>query len=102
LFLLLVFLQRVTRWNVEKLRKAVINGPDIHPGATHYIDTIIPAGQSQKERDRRTSISRKVPSSQGLLTQHGKGCDYEFEGKFVRRHLQDGDIVLVNRQVLVD
>lgn len=29
-----------------------------------------------------------------------QGCDdYEFEGKIVNRHLQDGDIVLVNRQV---
>jgi DNA-directed RNA polymerase I subunit RPA1 len=95
---MLIFLQRVTPWNVEKLRKAIINGPEIHPGATRQL----PAGQSKNERDRRTSISRKVSSSQGLLTQHGKGCDYEFEGKFVRRHLQDGDIVLVNRQVLVD
>jgi len=103
---MLIFLQRVTPWNVEKLRKAIINGPEIHPGATHYVDKLdtrqLPAGQSKNERDRRTSISRKVSSSQGLLTQHGKGCDYEFEGKFVRRHLQDGDIVLVNRQVLVE
>lgn len=96
----------MTPWNVEKLRKAIINGPEIHPGATHYVDKQetrqLPAGQGDSEHKKRTSTSRKLSSSQGLLTQHGKGCDYEFEGKFVRRHLQDGDIVLVNRQVLVD
>lgn len=31
-------LQRVTPWNVGKLRNAIVNGPDIHRGATQYVD----------------------------------------------------------------
>ena len=99
--LMLIFLQRVTPWNLVKLRNAIINGSEIHPGATHYGDKQ-DTKQLPASRKGRISVSRKLPSSQGLLTQHGKSCDYEFEGKFVCRHLQDGDIVLVNRQVLLD
>lgn len=33
--------------------------------------------------------------------QPGMDSEYEFEGKTVYRHLQDGDVVLVNRQVFV-
>ncbi|XP_041024311.1 DNA-directed RNA polymerase I subunit 1 [Juglans microcarpa x Juglans regia] len=93
----LTYPERVTPWNVVKLRNAIINGSDIHPGATQYGDKL-DTKQLPPSRKGRIAISRKLPSSRGLLTQHGKSCDYEFEGKFVRRHLQDGDIVLVNRQ----
>jgi len=31
---------------------------------------------------------------------HGKIHEHEFEGKVVYRHLKDGDVVLVNRQVM--
>ncbi|XWS51630.1 hypothetical protein CRYUN_Cryun11dG0000200 [Craigia yunnanensis] len=34
----------------------------------------------------------------GSLMQPGKNFDYEIEGNIVLRHLQDGDVVLVNRQ----
>lgn len=94
----LTYPERVTPWNLVKLRKAIINGPVIHPGATHYADKLGIKKLRKEHLKERISISRKLPSSRGLLTQHGKGSDYEFEGKFVRRHLQDGDIVLVNRQ----
>lgn len=88
-------IQRVTPWNVLKLRNAIVNGSEIHPGATHYVDkTSIKLPQKRRER---ILISRKLPSSKGAVTQHGKGSDYE--NKIVLRHLQDGDIVLVNRQV---
>ncbi|GMY21604.1 DNA-directed RNA polymerase I subunit 1 [Fagus crenata] len=93
----LTYPERVTPWNLVKLRNAIINGSEIHPGATHYGDNQ-DTKQLPASRKGRISVSRKLPSSRGLLTQHGKSCDYEFEGKFVRRHLQDGDIVLVNRQ----
>ncbi|KAB1222317.1 DNA-directed RNA polymerase I subunit rpa1 [Morella rubra] len=93
----LTYPERVTPWNVVKLRNAIINGSEIHPGATQYGDKL-DTKQLPPSRKGRISISRKLPSSRGLLTQHGKSCDFEFEGKFVRRHLQDGDIVLVNRQ----
>ncbi|CAA0812729.1 nuclear RNA polymerase A1 [Striga hermonthica] len=91
----LTYPERVTSWNAGKLRNAVINGPDIHPGATTYVDSVstvkLPASKKL-----RLAISRKLPSSRG--SQSGKNSEVEFEGKVVYRHLQDGDIVLVNRQ----
>lgn len=47
----------------------------------------------------REAISRKLPSSRGVDAQSGIINELK-EGKIVYRHLQDGDIVLVNRQVL--
>ncbi|KAL0383578.1 UNVERIFIED_CONTAM: DNA-directed RNA polymerase I subunit [Sesamum calycinum] len=89
-------LQRVTPWNAGKLRGAVINGPEIHPGATTYVDSVSTV-KLPSSKKMRVAISRKLPSSRG--SQSGKINELEFEGKFVYRHLQDGDIVLVNRQV---
>lgn len=98
-YLVLYIIQRVTPWNAGKLRSAVINGPDIHPGATNYEDSVssfrLPANKKM-----RIAVSRKLPSSRSVVSQSGKIGEHEFEGKIVRRHLQDGDIVLVNRQVL--
>ncbi|XP_038906281.1 DNA-directed RNA polymerase I subunit 1 [Benincasa hispida] len=94
----LTYPERVTAWNVQKLRNAIINGPEIHPGATHYIDKLATVKLNLKpSRKSRISISRKLPSSRGVVVDQGSD-DYEFEGKIVNRHLQDGDIVLVNRQ----
>ncbi|PON58095.1 DNA-directed RNA pol I, largest subunit [Parasponia andersonii] len=95
----LTYPERVTPWNVVKLRDAIINGPEIHPGATHYVDKLSTV-KLAPSRKSRISISRKLPSSRGAITQNGECFDYESEGKFVHRHLQDGDIVLVNRQNL--
>lgn len=94
-----MFFQRVTPWNVGKLRDAIINGSEIHPGATHYIDKLSTVRILPSNRKSRISVSRKLPSSRGGLVQHGNHYDYESERKLVYRHLQDGDIVLVNRQV---
>lgn len=88
----------MTPWNVAKLRDAVVNGADIHPGATHYADKVSTVRLPQNKK-MRISISRKLPSSRGMAIQSKKVGDYDFEGKVVYRHLQDGDIVLVNRQV---
>ncbi|CAA0829105.1 nuclear RNA polymerase A1 [Striga hermonthica] len=91
----LTYPERATPWNAGKLRAAVINGPEIHPGATTYVDstTTVKLPQSTK---MRVAISRKLPSSRGSITKSGNELD--FEEKIVYRHLQDGDIVLVNRQ----
>ncbi|KAF7850854.1 hypothetical protein BT93_L4940 [Corymbia citriodora subsp. variegata] len=93
----LTYPERVTPWNTISLRKAIINGPEIHPGATHYIDKLSTL-KLPPARKGRISISRKLPSSRGVVTQAGKSSDNEVEGKIVYRHLRDGDIVLVNRQ----
>lgn len=93
----LTYPEKVTPWNVVKLRDAIINGPEIHPGATHYVDKLSTVKLAVNKK-MRISISRKLPSSRGVVAQPGRSSDNEFEGKIVYRHLQDGDIVLVNRQ----
>ena len=90
--------QRVTPWNVEKLRQAIINGPDVHPGATHYSDKVSTM-KLPPTKKARIAIARKLLSSRGVNTELGKTCDVNFECKTVYRHMQDGDVVLVNRQV---
>ncbi|KAL0805670.1 hypothetical protein Bca101_098161 [Brassica carinata] len=92
----LTYPERVTPWNVEKLRKAIINGPDIHPGATQYSDKVSTV-KLPSSRKARIAIANKLFSSRGVTTQLGKTCDIEFECKIVYRHMQDGDVVLVNR-----
>ncbi|CAN8279787.1 unnamed protein product [Cochlearia groenlandica] len=93
----LTYPERVTPWNVEKLRDAIINGPNIHPGATHYSDKVSTM-KLPPTKKARIAIARKLLSSRGATTELGKTCDINFEGKIVYRHMQDGDVVLVNRQ----
>ncbi|XP_052730240.1 DNA-directed RNA polymerase I subunit 1 isoform X2 [Vigna angularis] len=89
--------ERVTPWNAMKLRNAILNGPDSHPGATHYSDKQATV-KLQRSPKLLAMISRKLPSSRGVILDQGKISDQEFEGKVVYRHLKDGDVVLVNRQ----
>ncbi|KAH0918882.1 hypothetical protein HID58_026542 [Brassica napus] len=93
----LTYPERVTPWNVEKLRKAIINGPDIHPGATQYSDKVSTM-KLPSSRKARIAIANKLFSSRGVTTKLGKTCDIDFECKIVYRHMKDGDVVLVNRQ----
>ncbi|MEM4850831.1 MAG: DNA-directed RNA polymerase subunit A' [Desulfurococcaceae archaeon] len=71
--------ERVTPWNIEFLRKFVLNGPDRWPGANYVIR---PDGRkiSLKYVDRKIAAESLEP------------------GFIVERHLLDGDIVLFNRQ----
>lgn len=51
----LTYPQPVTPWNVKELRQAVLNGPDVHPGASMVInedgrETILsPTSLAQRE-----------------------------------------------------
>ncbi|XP_057422605.1 DNA-directed RNA polymerase I subunit 1 isoform X2 [Lotus japonicus] len=91
----LTYPERVTPWNVVNLRNAILNGPESHPGATLYADKV---SMVMLKKDSLSSTSRKLPSSRGVIMNHGEIHDHEFEGKVVYRHLRDGDVVLVNRQ----
>lgn len=93
----LTYPERLTPWNAVKMRDAIINGPENHPGAVSFADRIATA-KLPSSKKMRVAISRKLPSSRGAVTQSGRNNEYEFEGKVVYRHLQDGDVVLVNRQ----
>ncbi len=71
--------ERVTPWNVDELRRLVINGPEKWPGANYVIK---PDGRkiNLKYVDRKALAETLAP------------------GYIVERHLKDGDIVLFNRQ----
>jgi DNA-directed RNA polymerase beta' subunit len=139
------FKQPVTSWNVEEMRVAVINGPDLWPGATHVEDEYgVVTDLAFLDRAGRTAranallIPTPIPHSDfklsgavnplgvaalptgtgGLSGLGGQGvltlADLDpstaaaaaaaggLKGtgiKRVYRHLRDGDIVLMNRQV---
>ncbi|BAA30656.1 DNA-directed RNA polymerase subunit A' [Pyrococcus horikoshii] len=71
--------EKVTEFNIEKLRKMVLNGPDKYPGANYVID---PEG-------------RRIRIMESNKENLAKMIDI---GWTVERHLVDGDIVLFNRQ----
>jgi DNA-directed RNA polymerase III subunit RPC1 len=75
----LTYPERVNRYNIEKLQKCVVNGPDVHPGA-NMIRQANGFVKSLAFGDRqRVAASLKI-------------------GDIVERHMEDDDIVLFNRQ----
>ncbi|CAG8468336.1 8399_t:CDS:10 [Diversispora eburnea] len=69
---ILTYPERVFAHNIGKLRKCIMNGADIHPGANFVMN------KSGGKRD---------------------ACAAELQiGDVVERHLSDGDVVLFNRQ----
>lgn len=89
--------ENVMPCNAKKLQEAINNGCGIHPGATHY-KVNKNMYKLQDDRSKRRAIAKMLPASRGSISQPGKDPKCEFESKVVYRHLQDGDIVLVNRQ----
>lgn len=83
----------VTPWNVVELRRLVLNGPDVHPGAViiENEDGSIQAISSNDSMQREAIAKR-------LLTTSDR-TNESFSGiKIVHRHLQNGDVLLLNRQ----
>lgn len=72
--------ERLTEWNLEEMRKLIINGPIIHPGANYVIRS-----------DGRRIDLRFVKNREAV-------ADTLEPGFIIERHLKDGDIVLFNRQ----
>lgn len=72
--------ERVSRYNIEKLRVLVRNGPDIHPGANMI---------RMKDGNFVKSLAfvNREAASKALRI-----------GDVVERHMEDDDIVLFNRQ----
>ena len=69
---------RVSRYNIEAMRKLVLAGPNAHPGA-NYI--------------------RSGPVTKSLM--YGNRAEHAAKlqvGDIVERHMMDGDVVLFNRQ----
>ena len=70
--------ETVTPFNIEKLQKLVQNGPTEHPGARYVI------------RDDGTRIDLRYARRAGELVLQ--------KGFKVERHINDGDVVIFNRQ----
>ncbi|NXS53970.1 RPA1 polymerase, partial [Brachypteracias leptosomus] len=87
----LTYPQPVTPWNVKELRQAVINGPQVHPGASMVINedgscTVLSA----------TSLTQREAIAKQLLTPSSGAPESEL--KIVCRHIKNGDVLLLNRQ----
>lgn len=69
----------VTPWNIEEMKKYILNGPNVHPGA-NYVER--PDGRKVRVYDEtKEAVIEKLEV-----------------GFRVERHLINGDIVLFNRQ----
>ncbi len=70
--------EEVNERNIDSLRKQVLNGPKVHPGAHNVIT---PIGRKRIMEENKEEIAKTLVN-----------------GDMVERHLQDGDIVIFNRQ----
>lgn len=73
--------ERVSRYNIEKLRVRIRNGPDVHPGA----NLIRMSGDG--------SFTKSL-----TFGDRGKAAEMLRVGDIVERHMEDDDVVLFNRQ----
>eukprot|EP01135_Chromosphaera_perkinsii_P010952 Nk52_evm5s2297 gene=Nk52_evmTU5s2297 len=87
----LTYPEPVNQWNHQEMRQAVINGPDVHPGATHVehengtLSALI-----NFNREGRIALANQ------LMTPASGGASWK--PKKVYRHLRNGDALLLNRQ----
>lgn len=75
---ILTYPERVTQHNIEGLRRAVLNGTDVHPGANFV---------SRGDNKKFLKFGDRKAIAESLAI-----------GDIVERHIIDGDIVLFNRQ----
>mmetsp|Transcript_17922 Transcript_17922/g.35690 ORF Transcript_17922/g.35690 Transcript_17922/m.35690 type:complete len:1416 (-) Transcript_17922:69-4316(-) len=78
---IMTYPEQVSRYNIEKLRERVRNGPEIHPGA----NLIRPSGENSFVKS--LAYGDRERAAQQLRI-----------GDIVERHMEDGDVVLFNRQ----
>ncbi|KAL3802193.1 hypothetical protein HJC23_001737 [Cyclotella cryptica] len=78
---IMTYPEQVSRYNIEKLRQRVRNGPDVHPGA----NLIRQAGENSFVKS--LAFGDRERAAQSLRI-----------GDIVERHMEDGDVVLFNRQ----
>ena len=78
---IMTYPEQVSRYNIDKLKARVLNGPDVHPGA----NLIRPAGENSFVKS--LAFADRKRAAKGLRI-----------GDIVERHMEDGDVVLFNRQ----
>ncbi|XP_039302189.1 DNA-directed RNA polymerase I subunit RPA1 isoform X2 [Solenopsis invicta] len=83
----------ITPWNVVELRQLVLNGPDVHPGAV-MVENEDGSIQAISSRDstQREAIAKRLLTTSDRTNESFAGV------KVVHRHLQNGDVLLINRQ----
>jgi DNA-directed RNA polymerase subunit A' len=72
--------ETVSEWNMERLKKLILNGPNTYPGANYII--------------RPDGVKIRLD----YVTDRQTVADSLAVGYVVERHLSDGDIVIFNRQ----
>jgi len=72
--------EKVTVWNIEEMRKLIINGPEQFPGALYVV-------RPDGKRVRLEFVVERDKVAESLET-----------GFIVERHLMNGDIAIFNRQ----
>jgi len=90
----LTFPQPVTDWNYKELCERVINGPDVHPGANMIEDD---RGFRIMLKGGAENLESRIAASKTLLTQKSSDTVHR-KSTVVYRHLQDGDLIIMNRQ----
>ncbi|GFE54135.1 DNA-directed RNA polymerase [Babesia ovis] len=81
--------ENVTSYNVNVLRRLLVNGPKVYPGANFYRD------EHGKLYNLGTlSLNERKAKAKLLLTDSSDGK----LARVVYRHVLDGDVVLMNRQ----
>lgn len=90
----LTYPEPVTSFNVRTLRQAVINGPEQHPGATH----VQMEDGTLASLEHLNAEGRMALANQLLTTSSSSSQTVGVGGKKVLRHIQSGDVVLMNRQ----
>ena len=98
----LSFPERVTPWNVERLREAVISGPGRIPGAIAVEDERGRVVLLRKDKKSREAIAKTLYASAhigaGSVSATNPAAAQYGGGKIVYRTMTDGDFMLTNRQ----
>ncbi|XP_073710148.1 DNA-directed RNA polymerase I subunit RPA1 [Misgurnus anguillicaudatus] len=87
----LTYPQPVTPWNVKELRQAVLNGPNVHPGASMVINE-----DGSRTILSSTNLTQREAVAKQLLTP--STGQHKIPMKIVNRHIKNGDVLLLNRQ----
>lgn len=77
---ILTYPEKCTRYNRQKLQRLILNGPHVHPGANYVL-------KQNEVAKRNLKFGNRVKLAKTLHI-----------GDTVERHLEDGDVVLFNRQ----
>lgn len=96
----LSFPERVTPWNVERLREAIVAGPGKIPGAIAVEDERGRVVMLRKDKKSREAIAKTLYASShiGSGSVSNPAAAQYGGGKVVYRTMTDGDFMLTNRQ----